>query len=220
MDWIDANQLGRRNLSPDSFKLLLGRRYNRVKKSAHDGGKGKSRAASVPQIGGHLPPPIQPTISTPTPEPTKATPTPPKPKPKPTSTAATLAATHGVGEATVKRAVKAKKIRLTRKASPVNSTRCEKRGQVNLRDPKQILQLAQAEKEEQVTSSYLLSRQLVEKYPVKSNGYNLWRGRSLFFGYFVCGFVCRLRSFGLVEVCYRLTCPTVFYKIPTKDEIL
>lgn len=31
-DWMDANQLGRRNLSPDAFKLLLGRRYNRVKK--------------------------------------------------------------------------------------------------------------------------------------------------------------------------------------------
>lgn len=33
MDWIDANQLGRRNLSPDAFKLLLGRRYNRAKKT-------------------------------------------------------------------------------------------------------------------------------------------------------------------------------------------
>ena len=28
----DANQLGRRNLSPDAFRLLLGRRYNRTKK--------------------------------------------------------------------------------------------------------------------------------------------------------------------------------------------
>lgn len=34
-DWMDANQLGRRNLTPDAFKLLLGRRYNRVKKAAH-----------------------------------------------------------------------------------------------------------------------------------------------------------------------------------------
>ena len=33
LDWIDANQLGRRNLSPDHFTLLLGRRYNRMKKS-------------------------------------------------------------------------------------------------------------------------------------------------------------------------------------------
>ena len=32
-DWIDANQLGRRNLSPDAFRLLLGRRYNRMKKT-------------------------------------------------------------------------------------------------------------------------------------------------------------------------------------------
>jgi len=30
-DWIDANQLGRRNLSPDQASLLRGRRYNRVK---------------------------------------------------------------------------------------------------------------------------------------------------------------------------------------------
>jgi len=32
MDWMDANQLGRRNLTADAFKLLLGRRYNRTKK--------------------------------------------------------------------------------------------------------------------------------------------------------------------------------------------
>jgi DNA modification methylase len=35
MDWIDANQLARRNLTPDAFRLALGRRYNRVKKAAH-----------------------------------------------------------------------------------------------------------------------------------------------------------------------------------------
>jgi ParB-like chromosome segregation protein Spo0J len=33
MDWMDTNQLGRRNLSPVDFKLALGRRYNRTKKS-------------------------------------------------------------------------------------------------------------------------------------------------------------------------------------------
>lgn len=33
MDWVDANQLGRRNLNPDQFRLLLGRRYNRKKKA-------------------------------------------------------------------------------------------------------------------------------------------------------------------------------------------
>jgi len=31
-DWIDRNQLGRRNLHPDHFALLVGRRYNRAKK--------------------------------------------------------------------------------------------------------------------------------------------------------------------------------------------
>ena len=30
MDWMDANQLGRRNITPDQFTLLLGRRYNRA----------------------------------------------------------------------------------------------------------------------------------------------------------------------------------------------
>lgn len=30
-DWMDANQLGRRNLTPDAFKMVLGRRYNRAK---------------------------------------------------------------------------------------------------------------------------------------------------------------------------------------------
>lgn len=33
MDWIDRNQIGRRNLKPDVFKLVLGRIYNREKKS-------------------------------------------------------------------------------------------------------------------------------------------------------------------------------------------
>lgn len=34
-DWIDRNQLGRRNLSRQDYKLLLGRRYNRQKKDGH-----------------------------------------------------------------------------------------------------------------------------------------------------------------------------------------
>ena len=33
MDWMDANQLGRRNLSSDAFKMSLGRLYNRTKKA-------------------------------------------------------------------------------------------------------------------------------------------------------------------------------------------
>jgi len=45
-DWIDANQLGRRNLSPDQASLLRGRRYNRVKKG--HGGDRKSEE-SKPQ---------------------------------------------------------------------------------------------------------------------------------------------------------------------------
>jgi N6-adenosine-specific RNA methylase IME4 len=32
-DWIDANQLGRRNLTPDQSALLRGRRYNRLKRA-------------------------------------------------------------------------------------------------------------------------------------------------------------------------------------------
>lgn len=34
LDWMDAHQLGRRNLSPDARRLLLGRRYNRLKRSS------------------------------------------------------------------------------------------------------------------------------------------------------------------------------------------
>ena len=30
-DWIDANQIGRRNLTPEQTRLLIGRRYNRTK---------------------------------------------------------------------------------------------------------------------------------------------------------------------------------------------
>jgi hypothetical protein len=36
LDWMDAHQLGRRNLSPDARRLLLGRRYNRLKRSPTD----------------------------------------------------------------------------------------------------------------------------------------------------------------------------------------
>jgi len=32
MDWIDANQLGRRNLTPDQRSIIRGRRYNRMKR--------------------------------------------------------------------------------------------------------------------------------------------------------------------------------------------
>lgn len=33
IDWIEKNQLGRRNLTADARKLILGRRYNRQKKA-------------------------------------------------------------------------------------------------------------------------------------------------------------------------------------------
>ena len=42
MDWMDRNQLGRRNLSPEQTALLRGRIYNRVKKS--HGGKREASA--------------------------------------------------------------------------------------------------------------------------------------------------------------------------------
>lgn len=44
-DWIDANQLGRRNLNPDQYSLFRGRRYNRLKKRRRGGGDRRSPAA-------------------------------------------------------------------------------------------------------------------------------------------------------------------------------
>jgi N6-adenosine-specific RNA methylase IME4 len=41
MDWMDANQLGRRNLTPDQRSILRGRRYNRTKKP--QGGTGANQ---------------------------------------------------------------------------------------------------------------------------------------------------------------------------------
>jgi N6-adenosine-specific RNA methylase IME4 len=76
MDWMDANQLGRRNLSPDAFKLALGRRYNRSKK--------KQGAPQGNQNAGKQLDQNEPVVST----------------------AAKLAAEHSVSEATVKRAGK------------------------------------------------------------------------------------------------------------------
>ncbi len=32
MDWMDKNQIGRRNLTRDEFNLIVGRRYNRLKR--------------------------------------------------------------------------------------------------------------------------------------------------------------------------------------------
>lgn len=43
-DWMDANALGRRNLHPNNFTLILGRRFNRAKKP-HGGDRGNQYVA-------------------------------------------------------------------------------------------------------------------------------------------------------------------------------
>ncbi len=75
-DWMDANALGRRNLTSDAFKLLLGRRYNRVKKALGFQDAGPGRGKTLDQVDPMF------------------------------STADRLAAQHGVSSATVKRAAK------------------------------------------------------------------------------------------------------------------
>jgi len=46
MDWMDSNQLGRRNLTPDQRSLLRGRRYNRTKKTQVEAGSMKGKASA------------------------------------------------------------------------------------------------------------------------------------------------------------------------------
>lgn len=77
-DWIDANQLGRRNLTPDGFKLALGRRYKRAKKQ--QGGDRGNQYTEASYQNDNLP--------------------------KPSKTAEKLAKEHGVSQATVIRAEK------------------------------------------------------------------------------------------------------------------
>jgi site-specific DNA-methyltransferase (adenine-specific) len=48
-DWIDAHQLGRRNLTPDQYALLRGRRYNRLKKAAGAPVGNRNAAGQLPQ---------------------------------------------------------------------------------------------------------------------------------------------------------------------------
>lgn len=48
-DWIDRNQLGRRNLSPQQASLLRGRRYNRVKKP-NDGSRGNQHTKATDKM--------------------------------------------------------------------------------------------------------------------------------------------------------------------------
>jgi N6-adenosine-specific RNA methylase IME4 len=49
MDWMDANQLGRRNLKPEVASILRGRRYNRTKKVAHRPANNGDKVATLPQ---------------------------------------------------------------------------------------------------------------------------------------------------------------------------
>lgn len=48
IDWIEKNQLGRRNLTADARKLILGRRFNRAK--GKHGGDHKSKGQNEPLI--------------------------------------------------------------------------------------------------------------------------------------------------------------------------
>lgn len=73
---MDSNQLGRRNLSPDAFRMILGRRYTRAKKTKAEAGA----------IGGSSKDQIDPCFKE--------------------STAARLSKEHAVSEPTVKRAAK------------------------------------------------------------------------------------------------------------------
>ncbi len=47
MDWMDATQLGRRNLSPDQRSILRGRRYNRTKPTRAQTGAMKGKGADT-----------------------------------------------------------------------------------------------------------------------------------------------------------------------------
>ena len=48
-DWIDRNQLGRRNLDPKQMSLLRGRRYNRLKKP-NDGSRGNQHVEASDKV--------------------------------------------------------------------------------------------------------------------------------------------------------------------------
>lgn len=50
LDWIDRNQIGKRNLSPDDFRIISGRIYNRRKKAL-----GGQTPKGVPQIEAPVP---------------------------------------------------------------------------------------------------------------------------------------------------------------------
>jgi hypothetical protein len=47
MDWMDANQLTRRNLKPDQLSYLRGRRYSRTKKATHGNSGGANQYSEL-----------------------------------------------------------------------------------------------------------------------------------------------------------------------------
>jgi hypothetical protein len=97
MDWMDSNQLGRRNLSPDQFKLLLGRRYNRAKMK-HGGRREILRKLTLEETRAVLFPELEGT-SKPGKNSEEAS-----PQSEDLKTSEKLAEQHGVSRATVERA--------------------------------------------------------------------------------------------------------------------
>lgn len=57
MDWMDKNQLGRRNLTPDQRQIIIGRRYNREKKTPETQNRGNRFTVKVE--GGQTVPPLK-----------------------------------------------------------------------------------------------------------------------------------------------------------------
>jgi phage N-6-adenine-methyltransferase len=47
--WMINNQLGRRNLTREDFNMLVGRKYNAMKKAPNDGGKGTTVSQNEPR---------------------------------------------------------------------------------------------------------------------------------------------------------------------------
>ncbi len=93
-DWMDTNQLGRRNLTADARALLVGRRYNRAKRERFE-------ATSVP----HEQTPISVIPQSEGWEGVGVAPLAPEPAPPVRAhTADAIAVEHGIGRATVERA--------------------------------------------------------------------------------------------------------------------
>jgi site-specific DNA-methyltransferase (adenine-specific) len=125
MDWMDANQLGRRNLSPENFKLAVGRRYNRTKKAARFEEGNKAAEKTVDQNDTPF-----------------------------TSTAAKLATEYGISEATVKRAGKfAEEVEEAKKTAAPELKKAIEERKVSKADAVKIATLPQAEQKKVVELS-------------------------------------------------------------------